>query len=212
MTVQQSETQVLIVGGGPVGLTLAISLGQQGIRTVLIERMEKPGFLPKMELCNARTMEIYGRLGLADQIRAAGYPSDAPMDVIVTTSLNDEPLMRLVYPSVPEMQELIRTNNNGHWPREAYQRISQYTLEPLLKAVAEKTPNVTVRYGCALMSLSEDDNGVTATVKTQAGEETIRAAYLAGRESIARCAHAANRLPAMSLRRLDNGAPPMVYK
>ena len=180
MTVQQSETQVLIVGGGPVGLTLAISLGQLGIRTVLIERMEKPGFLPKMELCNARTMEIYGRLGLADQIRAAGYPSDAPMDVIVTTSLNDEPLMRLVYPSVPEMQELIRTNNNGHWPREAYQRISQYTLEPLLKAVAEKTPNVTVRYGCALMSLSEDDNGVTATVKTQAGEETIRAAYLSG--------------------------------
>jgi flavin-dependent dehydrogenase len=52
------ETEVLVVGAGPVGLALAIALGQQGVRCTLIERKDAPEFLPKMERCNARTMEI----------------------------------------------------------------------------------------------------------------------------------------------------------
>ena len=68
-------TQVLIVGAGPVGLTLAIDLGKRGIRCTLIEQKEAPQFLPKMERCNARSMEMFRRLGLADKIRAAGLPS-----------------------------------------------------------------------------------------------------------------------------------------
>ena len=50
--------QVLIVGGGPVGLTLAIDLGKCGIDCVLIEQKDAPQFLPKMERANARTMEL----------------------------------------------------------------------------------------------------------------------------------------------------------
>ena len=75
------DTQVLIVGAGPVGLTLAIDLGQRGIRCTLIERKDKPAFLPKMERVNARTMEIYRRMGLSKKIRAAGLRRDVPMDV-----------------------------------------------------------------------------------------------------------------------------------
>ena len=67
------NTDVLIVGAGPVGLTLAIDLGRRGVRCTLIEQKEAPAFLPKMERCNARTMEIYRRMGLADRIRAAGF-------------------------------------------------------------------------------------------------------------------------------------------
>ena len=63
------ETQVLIVGAGPVGLTLAIDLGQRGVRCTLIEKKEAPAFLPKMERVNARSMEIYRRMGLAERIR-----------------------------------------------------------------------------------------------------------------------------------------------
>ena len=73
-----SDTQVLIVGAGPVGLTLAIDLGQRGIRCTLIERKDKPAFLPKMERINARTMEIYRRMGLANKIRAAGLRARHP--------------------------------------------------------------------------------------------------------------------------------------
>jgi len=43
------DTEVLVVGAGPVGLTLAIALGQAGVRCVLVERKEAPQFLPKME-------------------------------------------------------------------------------------------------------------------------------------------------------------------
>ena len=56
------DTQVLVAGAGPVGLTLAIALGQRGIRCTLIEQKEAPQFLPKMERCNARTMEIFRRI------------------------------------------------------------------------------------------------------------------------------------------------------
>ena len=68
------DTQVIIVGGGPVGLTLAIDLGQRGMRCTLVEQKDAPQFLPKMERCNARTMEIYRRMGIAQNIRAAGLP------------------------------------------------------------------------------------------------------------------------------------------
>ena len=66
------NTDVLIVGARPTGLTLAIDLGRRGVRCTLIEQKEAPPFLPKMERVNARTMEIYRRIGLAEKIRAAG--------------------------------------------------------------------------------------------------------------------------------------------
>ena len=75
------DTEVLIVGAGPVGLTLAVDLGQKGVRCTLVEKKDAPQFLPKMERCNARTMEIYRRMGIAATVRAAGLPADVPMDV-----------------------------------------------------------------------------------------------------------------------------------
>ncbi len=175
-----TDTQVLVVGGGPVGLTLAIDLGQRGIKTVLVEQKEAPAFLPKMERCNARTMEIYRRLGIADAVRKAGMRGDIPMDVFIILSLIEKPLLHLHYPSVEEAREEIRQCNDGSTPLEPYQLISQYTLEPLLKSIAERTPNVTVRFGCELLSFTQDEGGVDATLKTKAGTEQLRAAYLAG--------------------------------
>ena len=69
------DTEVLIVGAGPVGLTLAVDLGRRGVRCTLIEQKSAPQRLPKMERCNARTMEIYRRMGLAERFRAAGLPA-----------------------------------------------------------------------------------------------------------------------------------------
>src|SRR3982751_4894546 len=84
------ETDVLVIGAGPVGLTLANTLGQYGVNCVLVERGEKVGLLPKMDLSNPRTMEIFGRLGLAAKIRTAGWPLDAKFDVLVGPSLVEE--------------------------------------------------------------------------------------------------------------------------
>ncbi|MCZ8147376.1 MAG: FAD-dependent monooxygenase [Roseomonas sp.] len=175
------QTEVVIVGAGPVGLTLAVDLGRRGIRCVLVERKPAPEFLPKMERCNARSMELYRRIGLAPRIRAAGLPAEVPMDVFVVLSMAEKPLLHLPYPSVAESQRQIRAVNDGTQPCEPYQLISQYTLEPLLKSVAETLPSVTLRYGHEFLEFAQDEDGVTATVATPGGgTTTIRGAYLVG--------------------------------
>ncbi len=174
------ETQVIIVGAGPVGLTLAIDLGRRGVRCILFERNESPIQLPKMERCNARTMEIYRRLGVAEKVRNAGLRRGAPMDVFLATSLADPPIAHLPYPSVAKAQAEIASNNNGQ-PLEPSQVISQYTLEPLLRSLAESLPRVSVRFGCELIAFTQNPIFVSATVRNSRGaDETVQAAYLVG--------------------------------
>src|SRR5882757_32088 len=164
-----ADTEVLIVGAGPVGLTLAIDLGQKGVRCTLLERKEAPEFLPKMERCNARSMEIFRRMGLAGKIRAAGLAADVPMDVYIVLAMNEPPLLHLPYPSVAEARRQIDACNDGSMPLEPYQLVSQYTLEPLLKSVAETLPSISVRYGCEFLSLEQDESGVSAQAREKDG-------------------------------------------
>ena len=142
-------SNVLVVGGGPVGLTLAIELGRRGV-SVRARRQApgRPGGCPKMERCNARTMENFRRLGIADAIRAAGLDTRLPMDVFICV----ESVTRAAAgaPSLPlgrRAEGAHRATNDGSLPLEPYQLISQYTLEPLLREVAEPTPGVDVRFG-----------------------------------------------------------------
>jgi 2-polyprenyl-6-methoxyphenol hydroxylase-like FAD-dependent oxidoreductase len=175
------DTQVIIVGAGPVGLTLAVDLGRRGIRCTLLEQKPAPQFLPKMERCNARTMEMFRRIGLADTIREAGLPAHVPMDVFVILSMTEPPLLRLPYPSVDEARARICAVNDGTEPLEPYQLTSQYTVEPVLKAVAERLPSVTLRYGCSFLDFAQDADGVTVNFRREdGGTEQMRGAYLAG--------------------------------
>src|SRR5213593_1944886 len=175
------NTDVLVVGAGPVGLTLAIDLGRRGVACTLVEKKAAPEFLPKMERCNARTMEIFRRMGIADRIRAAGLDRSVPMDVYIALAMNEPPLLHLPYPSVADAQAQIAACTDGSMPRKPYQLISQYTLEPLLKSVAEQLPCVTVRYGHEFVSLSQEAVGARATVRDARGRNVeIRAQYIVG--------------------------------
>jgi 2-polyprenyl-6-methoxyphenol hydroxylase-like FAD-dependent oxidoreductase len=175
------DTQVLVVGGGPTGLTLAIDLALRGVRCTLVEQKEAPAFLPKMERCNARSMEIYRRMGIAERIRAAGLPANCPMDIFIVFSLAEPPLVHHVHPSVAEARARIAACTDGSLPLEPYQLISQYTLEPLLKSIAETMPALTVRYGHELLSFTQDQSGVTATVRDTGGATSeITAQYMVG--------------------------------
>ena len=175
------DADVLVVGAGPVGQTLSIDLAKRGVSVLLIERNETCLQHPKMERCNARTMEFYRRLGLADRIRAASRFRDIPMDVVIATSLRGKKLLQLSYASVTAMQEAGRRCNDGTMPLEPYQLISQYTLEPLLKSAIESLPKADVRFGCELIRFAQDAAGVDADVKYADGKTAkIRARYMVG--------------------------------
>jgi 2-polyprenyl-6-methoxyphenol hydroxylase-like FAD-dependent oxidoreductase len=174
------DTQVLIVGAGPTGLTLAIDLGLRGVPCMLIEQKEAPQFLPKMERCNARSMEIYRRMGIADRVRAAGLPAHCPMDIFVVFSLVEPPLVHHPHPSVAQAKARIAKSEDASEPLEPYQLISQYTLEPLLKSIAESLPSVTVRYGCELIDFTQDVTAVSAQVRSGGATSSIRSAYMVG--------------------------------
>src|SRR5262245_27051482 len=158
--------EVLIAGAGPVGLTLAIDLGRRGVRCLLIEKNATTAPYPKVVRSNARTMEFYRRIGIVDRVRALGYPPEISMNVYCCTRLSDPPIAVLKYPSVGERRRQIADSPDGSWLLEPYQLVSQNKLEPLLKDVAEGTPNVTVRYGCELVDFEQDATGVTVQART----------------------------------------------
>src|SRR5262249_22690735 len=138
-------------------------------------------FRPKMERANARPLKSAGRRGLAARIRRPAPRAYCPMDVFIVFSLVEPPLIHHPYPSVAAATAEIAARNDGTLPLEPYQLISQYTLEPLLKSVAERLPSVTVRYGCALESFTQDPAGVTAQVRSRDGSaSTLRAPYMVG--------------------------------
>jgi 2-polyprenyl-6-methoxyphenol hydroxylase-like FAD-dependent oxidoreductase len=68
---KQHDAQVIIVGGGPVGMGLAIELGQRGIRCVVVERYTSPQPIPKGQNLTQRTMEHFYFWGAEQELRAA---------------------------------------------------------------------------------------------------------------------------------------------
>ncbi|HKJ72545.1 MAG TPA: FAD-dependent oxidoreductase, partial [Alphaproteobacteria bacterium] len=93
------DTTVTIVGGGPVGLSLAMDLAWRGIDVTVAER--RPAGEPPSVKCNhtsSRSMEFFRRLGLADKVRRAGLPDDYPNDVVVRTRATGYELMRIHIP------------------------------------------------------------------------------------------------------------------
>ena len=175
------DYDVVVAGAGPVGLTLSIDLGRRGVRCLLLERDPTTKPYPKMDRSNARTMEFYRRIGIVDRVRALGFPPEIPMDVFCVTRLCDPPLAVLRYLSVAEHRKRIAACTDGSLPLEPYQLVAQNDLEPLLKEVAEATPNVTVRFGCGLDGFTQDDQGVTVTTRAiDGGSDTVRAGYLVG--------------------------------
>jgi 2-polyprenyl-6-methoxyphenol hydroxylase-like FAD-dependent oxidoreductase len=179
---QANDYDVIVVGAGPVGLTLSIDLGRRGVRCLLMEREPSTAPWPKMDRSNARTMEIYRRLGLADRVRALGYPPENPMDIVLTRTLNEPAVAVQPFPSVAERREQIAACTDGTLPLEPYQLVSQNTIEPLLREVAEnETPNTTVRYGLELVGFEQDDSGVSVFARSGDGkQERFRCAYLVG--------------------------------
>src|ERR1043165_1325873 len=76
--IDKRDCAVIIVGGGPCGLVLAIELGCRGVSAILLEEKTSPARFPAANATQARTMEHYRRLGFAPKVRGQGTPGDNP--------------------------------------------------------------------------------------------------------------------------------------
>jgi len=175
------QVPVLIAGGGPVGMTLACELSRRGIACLLVERNPATTRHPKMDITNARSMELFRRLGVVDALRAVAVPESSNFDVSWITSLTGHELHRFRYPSVTDWRRLIADRNDGTMPCEPPMRVSQVEIEPVLQRAVQGAPMVESRWGVELEDVAQDEEGVTATLRTADGAaEQVRCRYLAG--------------------------------
>jgi 2-polyprenyl-6-methoxyphenol hydroxylase-like FAD-dependent oxidoreductase len=170
------EVPVLIVGGGPVGLTASILLSQHGVRSLLVERHPGTAILPKARGINARTMEMYRQLGVEAGIRAAGLPPERTGLIVWTESLAGREIERRV-------PGRANPGNIGHSPvRNCL--CAQDDLEPVLRRFAEAQPQAELRFGTELTGVSYGPEGASGTLVDRAtGREVpVRARYLLSAE------------------------------
>ncbi len=178
-----SAASVLIVGAGPVGLTLAMDLAWRGIDVAVAEtraRGEPPP--PKCNHVAARSMEIFRRLGVAGKLRNAGLPPDYPNDISYRTTYTGQELTRIPIPCRRDRYDATDGPDTG-WPTpEPAHRINQIFLEPILFDHAAQMGGITLLTRTRVTAVHQDDEQVTAElVDLDSGEtSTFHCQYLIG--------------------------------
>jgi 3-(3-hydroxy-phenyl)propionate hydroxylase len=164
LVAQDVETDVIVVGAGPVGLALANLLGSYGIGVELIERRETTGLEPRAVLMDDESLRCVQAVGLHEPILAntlsgygAGYYSQAGGRCFARVEPGPE---RLGFPA----------RNRFHQP----------DLERVLQQGLDRFPSVTRRFSTELLSFSQDGAGVAARLISHDGERQVRARYLVG--------------------------------
>jgi len=170
------ETPVLIVGGGPVGLALALDLAYRGVRSTLAER--DPGtatvLLAKANGLHERTMEMCRRWGIAEQVAEVGFPADHPGDTVYATALFGHLIGRTQIPAT-------RDRPTPDSTPEKRQRCPQYEFDPLLARAVRERGLTDIRYGLTFERLDQDSRGVRAVLRRETGQLVeARARYLIG--------------------------------
>ena len=186
MTPEILTADVLIVGAGPVGLTMAMDLASRGV-TVLIAEMRRYAEPPNVK-CNhvaSRTMEQFRRLGVAQKLRDAGLPADYPNDVVFRTSVTGIELTRIPIPC--RRDRYTETEGpDAWWPTaEPPHRINQIYLEPILLEHAAALPGVTLLNRTQVKAFEQnarDEYGVAATALDldDGSTRTLRARFMVG--------------------------------
>jgi 2-polyprenyl-6-methoxyphenol hydroxylase-like FAD-dependent oxidoreductase len=166
-----ARTQVLVAGGGPVGLAAAVELGRRGIDCVVVEpRTDVSHARPRCKTVNVRTMEHLRRWGLADRLRARAPLSVAySTDVVFCTSLTGHELSRFT--------GVLGLAPQGDRFPEVGQQAPQYVLEHLLREAVDELDTVELRLGDRVVDLVQDDDAVTVHL---ADGEPVRADHVLG--------------------------------
>ena len=167
-----TDADVIINGGGPVGMGLAIELGQRGIRTIVVERHREPSPIPKGQNLTQRTAEHFHFWGCEPELRTAHpLPPGAGIGGIT------------VYGTL--LGEWHYDWLNRAHVRDFYlcpnARLPQYATERVLRARVAELPSVTVHYGLTGRRLDIGQDGITLTAEGADGQEqTLSARYIVG--------------------------------
>lgn len=170
------QTEVIVVGGGPVGLTLAHELGSRDIEVVLVEPRTAPdASSPRCKQVNPRSMEHYRRLGVAQDVRAHSLlPFGWSDSTVFCTSLAGRQVHR--FDGVFALSDVTR----DELPEPA-QWTAQNRLEAALRSALPRRETVTALWGCRLVDIEESADGVVATTVDADGRgRRIHGRYLAG--------------------------------
>ena len=177
---EKHDCAVIIIGGGPCGLVLAIELGRRGVSTIVLEEKTSPARFPAANATQARTMEHYRRLGFAEKVRAQGLPADYPTDIAYFTRYTKHELARFSLPSARAAREMVRTLTGSWSAAELPHRVSQMFVENVLRAEAMACPTVSIRPGWRMAEVSDNGTGVEVDAEHDGGRTTLRAAYAMG--------------------------------
>jgi 4-hydroxyisophthalate hydroxylase len=173
MSAPPDAAQVVIVGGGPVGMGLAIELGQRHIRCIVVERYAAPQPIPKGQNLTQRTLEHFHFWGVEKAVRAARtIPTEYGIGGLTAygTLLGD-------YSYDWMQRELVRpfyfTDN---------ERLPQYATETVLRARAAELASVETLYGWSAEEVSQDDGAASVVIadRDSKGRRTLRADYIVG--------------------------------
>ena len=177
---EKHDCAVIVIGGGPCGLMLAIELGRRGVPVILLEDKTSPARFPAANATQARTMEHYRRLGFAEKVRGQGLPADYPTDIAYFTRFTRHELARFSLPSARAAREIVRTLTGSWSAAELPHRVSQMFVEDVLRAEATACPSVSIRPGWRMAAVRDTGTGVEVDAKHEGGRTTLRAAYAMG--------------------------------
>src|SRR6187401_733717 len=148
--------QVIIVGGGPVGVALAVQLGMRDISCVLAESRTELGKIPKGQNLTHRTLEHFYFMGIVDELRAARFlpPGFAIGEITSHGDLNSP------YWHAPAGRELVHD-----YYFQKNDRLPQYQMEKVLRAKMATLPKIEARFGWTASKVEQDNNSARVTVE-----------------------------------------------
>lgn len=177
-----TDTQVLIAGGGPAGLVLALELGARGVACMLLNDAPGTAQHPKANAVSSRTMEHMRRHGLSARLRDRGLAPDHPTDLTYFTHLTGHEIGRFRQPSRKEALAEARDGTGAWASAEPPLRCSQIFLEEELKSGVDALASVDVRFGWKLTAFEDLGDIVSATIEnSETGERReVSARFLVG--------------------------------